>query len=238
MQPENVLICIDDVEAIVQAELENTLVAMNTDMSTSSKITGVPASQGRGGTTTPRREGILITNSQPLSSPSSSYGNSPIFDKFAFAMSALDDPEDSMQDTVSQNNGQASTSPQSAKHVDMASSAISVENVNTSSETDNHSEIQSHDTDGDIPISIDMNESCQIDTSRPEQPHQSSPKALQSPVDIQNIIMPDRITVKIADLGNACWVDHHFTNDIQTRQYRCPEGDLLTTSLRKDSDCH
>ncbi|RUP03731.1 hypothetical protein BC936DRAFT_140574 [Jimgerdemannia flammicorona] len=28
------------------------------------------------------------------------------------------------------------------------------------------------------------------------------------------------ITVKIADLGNACWVDHHFTNDIQTRQYR------------------
>lgn len=25
----------------------------------------------------------------------------------------------------------------------------------------------------------------------------------------------ERITVKIADLGNACWVDHHFTNDIQ-----------------------
>jgi serine/threonine-protein kinase SRPK3 len=31
------------------------------------------------------------------------------------------------------------------------------------------------------------------------------------------------ITVKIADLGNACWVGHHFTNDIQTRQYRSPE---------------
>jgi serine/threonine protein kinase len=31
------------------------------------------------------------------------------------------------------------------------------------------------------------------------------------------------ITVKIADLGNACWVNHHFTNDIQTRQYRSPE---------------
>lgn len=29
--------------------------------------------------------------------------------------------------------------------------------------------------------------------------------------------------VKIADLGNACWVDHHFTEDIQTRQYRCLE---------------
>ncbi|KAI0839395.1 kinase-like protein [Hypoxylon sp. FL0890] len=31
------------------------------------------------------------------------------------------------------------------------------------------------------------------------------------------------INVKIADLGNACWVYHHFTNDIQTRQYRSPE---------------
>lgn len=29
--------------------------------------------------------------------------------------------------------------------------------------------------------------------------------------------------VKIADLGNACWIDQHFTNDIQTRQYRSPE---------------
>lgn len=29
--------------------------------------------------------------------------------------------------------------------------------------------------------------------------------------------------IKIADLGNACWVDKHFTDDIQTRQYRSPE---------------
>ncbi|XP_078677090.1 SRSF protein kinase 1-like isoform X18 [Branchiostoma floridae x Branchiostoma belcheri] len=33
----------------------------------------------------------------------------------------------------------------------------------------------------------------------------------------------DIIKVKIADLGNACWVDHHFTEDIQTRQYRSLE---------------
>lgn len=31
------------------------------------------------------------------------------------------------------------------------------------------------------------------------------------------------ITVKIADLGNACWYDLHYTNDIETRQYRAPE---------------
>ncbi|KAH8277925.1 hypothetical protein KR018_010366 [Drosophila ironensis] len=31
------------------------------------------------------------------------------------------------------------------------------------------------------------------------------------------------VHVKIADLGNACWVDKHFTEDIQTRQYRSLE---------------
>jgi serine/threonine protein kinase len=31
------------------------------------------------------------------------------------------------------------------------------------------------------------------------------------------------INVKIADLGNACWTNHHFTEDIQTRQYRSLE---------------
>lgn len=32
-----------------------------------------------------------------------------------------------------------------------------------------------------------------------------------------------KVDVKIADLGNACWTYHHFTEDIQTRQYRCLE---------------
>ncbi|XP_070557638.1 SRSF protein kinase 1-like isoform X2 [Ptychodera flava] len=34
---------------------------------------------------------------------------------------------------------------------------------------------------------------------------------------------PPPLQVKIADLGNACWVHHHFTEDIQTRQYRALE---------------
>ncbi|KAM3871583.1 SRSF protein kinase 1a [Diretmus argenteus] len=36
-------------------------------------------------------------------------------------------------------------------------------------------------------------------------------------------INSDKIKVKIADLGNACWVHKHFTEDIQTRQYRSLE---------------
>ncbi|KAF9907840.1 serine/threonine protein kinase, CMGC group [Linnemannia zychae] len=41
------------------------------------------------------------------------------------------------------------------------------------------------------------------------------------PVDESGV--PITITVKIADLGNACWENRHFTDDIQTRQYRSPE---------------
>ena len=32
-----------------------------------------------------------------------------------------------------------------------------------------------------------------------------------------------RIKCKIVDFGNACWTTKHFTDDIQTRQYRAPE---------------
>lgn len=39
----------------------------------------------------------------------------------------------------------------------------------------------------------------------------------------EEIVDDDLIKVKIADLGNACWTSQHFTNDIQTRQYRSPE---------------
>mmetsp|Transcript_17849 Transcript_17849/g.23358 ORF Transcript_17849/g.23358 Transcript_17849/m.23358 type:complete len:686 (-) Transcript_17849:567-2624(-) len=31
------------------------------------------------------------------------------------------------------------------------------------------------------------------------------------------------ITCKVVDLGNGCWRSKHFAEDIQTRQYRCPE---------------
>ncbi len=33
----------------------------------------------------------------------------------------------------------------------------------------------------------------------------------------------EHIRVKIVDLGNGCWTYHHFTSQIQTRQYRSPE---------------
>jgi hypothetical protein len=32
-----------------------------------------------------------------------------------------------------------------------------------------------------------------------------------------------RAQAKLVDFGNACWTERHFTEDIQTRQYRSPE---------------
>ncbi|XP_069701258.1 SRSF protein kinase 3-like [Periplaneta americana] len=43
------------------------------------------------------------------------------------------------------------------------------------------------------------------------------------------------VEVKIADLGNACWVNRHFTEDIQTRQYRSLEV-LLGTGYGTSAD--
>ena len=31
------------------------------------------------------------------------------------------------------------------------------------------------------------------------------------------------VAINVVDLGNACWTHKHFTDDIQTRQYRSPE---------------
>src|SRR5260221_4189051 len=66
LKPENVLVCIEDVELVVETELQSTPAAAPT------LLVGVPPSKGRGGNQTPRSESVFITGSQPLPSPSSS----------------------------------------------------------------------------------------------------------------------------------------------------------------------
>jgi len=38
--------------------------------------------------------------------------------------------------------------------------------------------------------------------------------------------LDENVNVKIVDMGNACWLHHHFSTEIQTRQYRSPEVSL------------
>lgn len=88
LKPENVLICIDDVESVIQAELA-AQSASQTPPPT--RLVGVPPSRGRGGNQTPRSESVFITGSQPLPSPSSSFGSTSHLDRWAFGMSKIED---------------------------------------------------------------------------------------------------------------------------------------------------
>ncbi|PWN53568.1 kinase-like protein [Violaceomyces palustris] len=272
LKPENVLICIDDVEAVVQAELRTNPAAVPT------KLVGVPPSQGRGGTQTPRREGVFITGSQPLPSPSSSLGSSPMFDKWAFAMSKIDktgsdsegvksgassdvggpaykttQPSSKERESSAELIGQGisqlttqssgsefgskttATAPQQkgpsllsmqAPGAKTTPATVSSAPATSALPTSNAGESVSPGQASTSPMSTD---SPKDDTSPPPEgsahppaPTAGDPTTLPPPPPYDPSSL-ERITVKIADLGNACWTDHHFTNDIQTRQYRCPE---------------
>ena len=49
-------------------------------------------------------------------------------------------------------------------------------------------------------------------------------------------VTSDNISIKIADLGNATYTNEHFTNQIQTRQYRSPEIILKYKSWGSSTD--
>ncbi len=274
LKPENVLICIDDVEAVVEAELRSNPAAVPT------KLVGVPPSQGRGGTQTPKRDGIFITGSQPLPSPSSSLGSSPMFDKWAFGMSKIDKPSVSdsengfrsgaSSEAAGSKGGSLVTSKEREGSTDVIGHGISQLSTQASSSLPGDSfgsrtttgvpqqkgpsllslgaprvpqapapaasssaaplaEAAAEPTDSPSPMSMDSpsptdrQEPTPMDQEmHPPAPAAGDPTTLPPPPPYDPSSL-ERITVKIADLGNACWVDHHFTNDIQTRQYRCPE---------------
>lgn len=218
LKPENVLICINDVERVVQAELDSTPSAVPT------RIVGVPPSQGRGGHQTPRRDSIMLTGSQPLASPSSSLAMSiSHIDKWSFGMSKIDGARSSVStgdDPLSQSLSQMSTeeimmSP--SINAPMLHPATSREALSDSSPSlasfGSHSVSSAMSTEGT---------SAHTSANYQPAPAAGDPGLLPPPPPYDPSSL-DRITVKIADFGNACWTDKHFTDDIQTRQYRAPE---------------
>ncbi|WFD02983.1 non-specific serine/threonine protein kinase [Malassezia obtusa] len=264
LKPENVLICIDDVEAVVEAELRTSPMAVPT------KLVGVPPSQGRGGTQTPRPDPVFITSSRPLPSPSSSLGSSPMLDKLAFGMSRLDyDARGSLDSSQAQSlaslSGSLATSnlPPNASSNPLSPMDAKPSQANVAlggkmvlpvqkgpsllSQQARKVDAQTSQNTPPAPSSADAVATMRADESASTSPPQSAATSTSGPDVLESELRPtpeagdpnvlpppppydpsslERITVKIADLGNACWTDHHFTNDIQTRQYRCPEAIL------------
>ncbi|CAF3137040.1 unnamed protein product [Rotaria sp. Silwood2] len=68
---------------------------------------------------------------------------------------------------------------------------------------------------GDANKQINPSESASSDRPRPMAERTANP--------VFEVVPEEILQVKIADLGNACWTYQHFTEDIQTRQYRSPE---------------
>ena len=53
----------------------------------------------------------------------------------------------------------------------------------------------------------------------------------------ENILIPlnEELRIKIVDFGNGCWTHKHFTNNIQTREYRSPEV-ILGLDYKSNTD--
>jgi serine/threonine-protein kinase SRPK3 len=219
LKPENVLIAIDDVESLINAELTSSTPS-------SAKFIGVPPSKGRGGNQTPRSESVFITGSQPLPSPSSSYGSSPMLDKFGFGMSKIDTDKTPGGET----RGISAETEEAARilgRVSLDATAPAKKTLGPSLLSQQVREggrgAPPEATDGSpmatSPADLDVRSALSVAVDETLAARAEIIEAAR----LGTLDGTERITVKIADLGNATWVEHHFTDDIQTRQYRCPE---------------
>ncbi|KAI0296826.1 kinase-like domain-containing protein [Russula brevipes] len=240
LKPENVLICIDDVESIIQNEFASTS-ASGTPPPPPTKLVGVPPSHGRGGNQTPRPESVFITGSQPLPSPSSSHASS-MLDRLAFGMSKIDGGA-----SAAASGPGSFTSPPSGVRESSAEAKVHAVEMDQASERiaqllrepsfdENKTLSSGHNPSGPSLLSRQAPSHGRASSAQriPAvadgsddgfSPQSSSGAGSSMALDPQSggLEAVDRITVQIADLGNATWVNHHFTDDIQTRQYRCPE---------------
>ncbi|KAJ7220712.1 kinase-like protein [Mycena pura] len=230
LKPENVLIYIPDVESVIQAELASPTSprAQPPHHGAKQKLTGVPASTGRGGNLTPgprhHAVNVNITGSQPLPSvsPSGSHvslsslgtgGGSPstgqtkaaIGDKWGLGMMKISD--------------QGPSAGASEWNDDLGMSALAISQSAPAATTS-----MQPPSSPTHPLAVDIARSG----DRPDEKLEDEwTEEVETEMDAEADY--EMITVKIADLGNATWTTHHFTNDIQTRQYRCPEVLLGST---------
>ncbi|KAL0573555.1 serine/threonine protein kinase, CMGC [Marasmius crinis-equi] len=259
LKPENVLISIDNVEDIIRAELAaNPPVLLSpSDHPTvphHSKLTGVPPSTGRGANQTPR-----ITGSQPLPSPSSSYGSlrslitgsntslsamasglgsagtSPTsgtgssasggmaIDKFSFGMTPMPSTSSAATSKGKGTEEEVADVAEGVGGVSIRSDSASGSREGSGKEKAEEHEPEEGITFGKKPQTGAGTGKSLLSQQAPEKGPPPPPSSNPEPEAGVETDLAEKITVKIADLGNATWTEHHFTDDIQTRQYRCLE---------------
>jgi serine/threonine-protein kinase SRPK3 len=205
LKPENVLIAIDDVESLIKAEVD---AAAASATPPPTRLIGVPPSKGRGGNQTPRSDSIYITESQPLPSPSSSFSSTTAIDKWGFGMSKIDNQNGSKPGSMNERAGSTDETAQRISNVSLESSPLFTEKKDVSSST--------------------------IATSGPsllsqQAPSQSSSFMSEQESDLRASVsgrslgkndlseeptsfVEEKITVKIADLGNGVSLNDDLVN--------------------------
>lgn len=242
LKPENVLIEIGDVEQIVrlvgeeehqakkQRRLVRTLLKLEKMATSTPTGTDIPSSVtqtgsllqkvrsqnsfanspsiGRNGRRSRRQ--TLITGSQPLPSPLRSF-NKSFTSISGLAQTTSNTPVKSFVGLASFANN-TPIKPVTS-HSSLAENHIKP--VNSQLSFTNNSDQEYNDT---------MDKSLNNSLSLMLISNTSYMHSGELAHDTSMVINEDElISVKIADLGNACWVHHHFTDEIQTRQYRSPE---------------
>lgn len=218
LKPENVLIEIGDVEQIVKTYVKE-----------SSK----EKDEHRNGR---RRRRTLITGSQPLPSPLNTSFSQTDLSNFPGSTQSLNQVMNDTKGNTPPITGDSPTgsdgaemsgavgSPSQAPKSMLESLGIKASedgSVDPQKEREKTAYVHSIPIQWKAGVTDDRNREILADNVSDMDLGKSNPvkpKETDSPDDGFDVI-----SVKIADLGNACWVGHHFTNDIQTRQYRSPE---------------
>ncbi|KAJ2636362.1 serine/threonine protein kinase, CMGC [Coemansia sp. RSA 1286] len=167
LKPENVLVCIDNVEDVIRRELRNDESATGADSGDRSRAQLVQASRS-------------VANSRAPSRSRSPLGEG----------AALQPPPPSLH----------AASSSLARSLEKDLNSISIAGTPAASRQPSRSASRDRRAAPRSPASSANSRSCS--------PSSGSQYGLR---------------VKLADLGNATWADKHFTEDIQTRQYRSPE---------------
>ncbi|KAL1677502.1 kinase-like domain-containing protein [Schizophyllum commune] len=216
IKPENILISIPDVEAHIQSEL------CQSPTPTSRRV-GVPhPTKSRAGVTIPTaqrpRRQVQIFDSQPLSSPRSpSVGFG-----FNSSSSSLSSGFKSRL-----HSGVPSASSSYGASIPKVPSGLSIPLRLSTNAASSPSSLPTPTA-----TSPELTGPTTSPTGRPQSPTPTKPGAQKIPTrpsleteleQVEEFCGPP-ISIKIADLGNATPSKKHYTEDIQTRQYRAPEA--------------
>ncbi|KAJ0083546.1 hypothetical protein Patl1_30530 [Pistacia atlantica] len=159
----------------------------------------------------PTKKDKIVTESSASKEIKSSYGDLTKNQKKKIRKKAKKAAQGSGNEASEENEADSKTSSPDSCCIDKKSNEDSVEEQNFSLSKDESSK------------NSGIKDASQGNQSN-RRPSRSTRKKLLAAVDLK---------CKLVDFGNACWTYKQFTNDIQTRQYRCPEvllGSKYSTS--------